>query len=238
MPKYEMIYRRLLGRIESGQYTPGSLLPGEYELMKQFDVSRDTVRKALLLLAQNGYIQKTQGKGSVILNGPRYDFPVSGVVSFKELKGTLGKEARTEVICLEQIQPDARLKNKLETNPGELVWLLQRVRVIDQERVILDTDFIRTSVVPKLTREIAEDSIYEYMEQKMGLKIACAKKEITCQNVSAGDEQYLDLKGYSMVVNVESSTWLEDSRVFQFTQSRHRPDKFRFLDFARRRPGV
>jgi GntR family trehalose operon transcriptional repressor len=68
-----------------------NLLPGEHELMKQYDASRDTVSKALSLIAQNGYIQKAQGKGSVVLNVHQFEFPVGGVVSFQELAPTLGK---------------------------------------------------------------------------------------------------------------------------------------------------
>ena len=68
----------------------------------------------------------------------------------------------------------------------------------------------------------------------MWQRIAYANKEITCQNVTGLDEQVLDLHGYDMVVNVESYTYLDDARIFQFTSSRHRPDKFRFKDFARR----
>ena len=53
-------------------------------------------------------------------------------------------------------------------------------------------------------------------------------------NVEKGKTVVLDLHGYDMVVNVESYTYLDDARIFQFTSSRHRPDKFRFKDFARR----
>ena len=44
------------------------------------------------------------------------------------------------------------------------------------------------------------------------------------------------MKHFNMVVNVESFTYLDDARVFQYTSSRHRPDKFVFRDFARRNP--
>ena len=85
-----------------------------------------------------------------------------------------------------------------------------------------------------LTKEIAQNSLYEYIEHTLNLKIGYANKEITCQKVTENDRHLLDLKGYDMVVNVDSYTYLADTRVFQFTRSRHRPDKFRFHDFARR----
>jgi GntR family transcriptional regulator, trehalose operon transcriptional repressor len=33
---------------------------------------------------------------------------------------------------------------------------------------------------------------------------------------------------------IKNYVYLEDASLFQFTESRHRPDKFRFVDFARR----
>ena len=42
------------------------------------------------------------------------------------------------------------------------------------------------------------------------------------------------MKDYDLVVCVKSYTYLEDATLFQYTIAKHRPDKFRFVDFARR----
>lgn len=234
MSKYEQIYHKILNSIENGLYAVGDTLPGEFELMKQFSVSRDTVRKALQLLAQNGYIQKSQGRGSIVLDFNRFDFPLSGVISFKEVASAMHEPVSTEVICFEKIHPDARIASILQMRSEEEVWFIQRLRRISNEAVILDTDILNAEIIPGLTRTIAQDSLYEYIEDTLHLTIAYARKEITCQNISGLDEQVLDLHHYNMVVSVESCTYLDDARIFQYTSSRHRPDRFRFIDFARR----
>ncbi len=61
------------------------------------------------------------------------------------------------------------------------------------------------------------------------------KKEITVEKATNEDKEYLDLEGFNMVAVVKSYTYLDDTSLFQYTESRHRPDKFRFVDFARRR---
>lgn len=238
MAKYERIYRKLLHKIESGEYAVGDTLPGEFDLMKMFDASRDTIRKALLLLVQNGYIQKSQGRGSIVLDYNRYEFPVSGVVSFRELSQQMKEKVETEVVCFEKIHPDKRMQDMFRIGADEYVWFIQRVRRIDKEAVILDTDVLNAQIVPGLTRTIAKRSLYDYIENRLHLAIAYASKEITCQSISGQDEQFLDMKHYDMVVNVDSYTHLDDTRIFQFTSSRHRPDRFRFIDFARRHKNV
>lgn len=234
MSKYAEIEKEILGKIEDGTYPAGSRLPGEHELMKIYDASRDTVRKALSLLAQEGYIQKTHGVGSTVLAFNRFEFPVNGVISFAELASTMKGKVTTEVICLEKTNPDQRMCKNLNLKRDDEVWLIQRVRRIDGEGIILDTDILNAQICPGITKRIAEDSLYKYLENELDLKISYAEKQITCQSVTNMDKRWLDMKNYDMVVNVESLTYLEDARVFQYTQSRHRPDKFIFRDFARR----
>ena len=84
MSKYQIIYQDLLNKIKSGDIKANTYLPSENELMKIYDASRDTIRKSLNLLLQNGYIQKNKGKGSLVLDFERIAFPVSGVTSFKK----------------------------------------------------------------------------------------------------------------------------------------------------------
>lgn len=64
---YQTINSNLKEAIIKGDYKVGSLLPTEREICEQYDVDRSTVRKALKLLSDVGYIKKIPGKGSVVL---------------------------------------------------------------------------------------------------------------------------------------------------------------------------
>src|SRR5690606_2013781 len=113
--KYTVIYRDVVRKIEGGDYPADTFLPSENELVLQYDTSRETVRKALNLLSQNGYIQKIRGKGSMVLEIKRFDFPISGLVSFRELSKTLGQSSLTYVKKLNVIKPDDLLSTQLAT---------------------------------------------------------------------------------------------------------------------------
>lgn len=233
--KYLSIYNEIMSKIENGKINANTKLPSENELMQAYNVSRDTIRKALNLLAQNGYVQKIRGKGSFVLDVNKFDFPVSGLVSFKELSEKMGTKSKTILHELELRKPDEFLMNQLNVSKNDEVWKVIRVREIGNEKIILDKDFLNKSIVPDLTKEICEDSIYEYVENELGLRISFAKKEFTVEQSTEEDKAYLDLKGYDMVVVVKNYTYLNDATLFQYTESRHRPDKFRFVDFARRK---
>lgn len=229
-----MVYEELAGQIQRGEWQPEQLLPSELELVKTYQASRETIRKALKLLSERGYIQKIQGKGSVVLDRSKIDFPFSGVSSFKELSERLNMKVETDVVIFETIKPDLDLQDKLHLSNEQTALRIKRVRKVDGERVILDKDDLVSSVVTGLTAEIAQHSIYDYLEKKLGLVISFAKKEIVVEEPTDEDRELLDLEGFSNVVVVRGQTYLEDASIFQYTESRHRPDKFRFVNFARR----
>ncbi|MCY6960456.1 trehalose operon repressor [Clostridium brassicae] len=232
--KYLSIYDEITEKIKNKEYKPRTILPSENDLMNKYSVSRDTIRKALTLLEQNGYIQKIKGKGSLVLEVNKFDFPVSGIVSFKELADKMGLKCETIVEKLQVVKADKLLIKNLNLSSKEEAWQVIRVREIDGERVILDKDFINKKYVASLTEEICKNSIYEYIENELGLQISFAKKEITVEEVTEEDTRYLDLENHHMIVVVRNYVYLNDASLFQYTESRHRTDKFRFVDFARR----
>ncbi|HOO27061.1 MAG TPA: GntR family transcriptional regulator [Lachnospiraceae bacterium] len=62
--KYYVVMENLRQRMMSGKLRAGNKLPSENELVKEFDVSRHTVRKALSILEREGYIEAIHGKGT------------------------------------------------------------------------------------------------------------------------------------------------------------------------------
>ncbi|WP_047998788.1 trehalose operon repressor [Lactiplantibacillus herbarum] len=236
MNKSALVYDDLMQKIEGEIYPVGTYLPSENQLCDLYGISRETGRKALAELAENGYIQKIRGKGSLVIEHHQYEFPVSGIVSYKELAAKL--HIKTENIVY-SYEPNAILPvadfTALGTELTEApVTAIKRVRVINDEPDIIDKDYILKTVIPDVPRSAAEDSLYDYFENQLGLEIGYATKEITMAPATAEDCEHLGLKPGAYVAVVRSVTSLTDARAFQFTESRHRPDKFSFRDFARR----
>ncbi|MUK89752.1 trehalose operon repressor [Ornithinibacillus sp. L9] len=234
--KYLTIYDDLVKKIKGKEIPVNTMLPSENELTVQYETSRETIRKALNLLSQNGYIQKIRGKGSIVIDVHKFSFPVSGIVSYKELSKQLHLSSKTIVQELGFIKEDEEIGKELDTTL-EHVWKVIRTREISGEKIILDKDYFNNQQVPILTKDICENSIYEYIEGQLGLTIGFAQKEIVVEEPTEEDRRYLDLEGFSNIVVIKNHVYLEDTSLFQYTESRHRPDKFRFIDFARRIQG-
>lgn len=232
--KYLAIYSNIVEAIESKEYKTHEKLPSEADFMEIYQVSRDTIRKSLQMLEQNGYIQKFKGKEAVVLDVSKFDLLVSGVTSFKELAPLLGHDILTIVVSCKLLKDDKKAQQLLQAPSDVPIWKIERIRRIEHEKIIFDTDYLRSDIVLNVTEDIAKHSLYEYIENELNLKISYAKKEITVQPASKLDRTHLDLKHFDVVVSVKSVTYLDNLTLFQFTESRHRPDKFKFVDFARR----
>ena len=66
LPIYKQLAAELKEKIEGGEFRPGDKLPSEAEMLQRYEVGRLTLRNALALLAEEGYLDKVQGKGTFV----------------------------------------------------------------------------------------------------------------------------------------------------------------------------
>lgn len=231
--KAELIAQDLCEKIKHGFYRPGECLPSENQLTDLYGTSRETVRNALLQLMELGLIQKIKGKGSIVLDYQKFSFPLSGIISFKELNQKLGMKAQTKVLTLDEnvVLPTKLIELGANQQPNIYV---ERLRLIDDMPVVLDRDYLLNPPITGITKKVAENSLYEYIEDSLGLEISYATKEFTIEPAPEQIATKLCLEPKHLVVVVRSLSFLADTTLFQLTESYHRPDKFKFNDFARR----
>ena len=97
MPKYKIIENYIIDRIQSGDLKPGDQIETEKQLSEKFDIGRLTVNKSLINLAQEGYIERTAGKGSFVL--PRMvTKSISQGGSFTDDMASVGMKAGSQLI--------------------------------------------------------------------------------------------------------------------------------------------
>jgi DNA-binding GntR family transcriptional regulator len=60
----------LRARITGGEFAPGAALPSEATLCEQYGVARNTLRRALDRLTEEGLIEVRPGRGRVVVSSP------------------------------------------------------------------------------------------------------------------------------------------------------------------------
>lgn len=235
MSKYKKVYTDIKDKIEQNIWKAQDELPTENELMRIYSYSKDTIRKALSMLELDGYIQKRQGRNSIVLDHHHIKKQyLSELKTASELNRLALHQIETELTDLYIVQGQANLMASFEVDETVDFYRVGRVRTIDGERLEYEVSYFDRRIVPFLNREIAEGSIYHYLEEKLGLKISHSRREISFRYANEEEKRLMDLGDYDMVVVVESTTYLTNGQLFQTGSISYRPDKVTFLSIAKR----
>ena len=241
MPKsiYETIYKDLKQKIENNVFAYQELLPSENSLIQTYDCSRNTLRRAVARLVTDGYVQTMQGKGVRNIYQPisQTAFTIGEIESFRESAQRNGHQAFTKVLLFTEFAINQKQSLCTGFPVGTVIYYIQRLHYLDDMPLILNHNYFLKEVIPDLTREIAENSIYQYLENTLHMTIVNSKRIMTVEKMTQIDEKYLNLNAadYNCMAVVSSQTYNSDGIMFEYTQSRHRPDYFRFYDNAVRK---
>ncbi len=238
MPKsiYEDIYQDLKKKIEDHVFPSQELLPSENTLITQYNCSRNTIRRAIAMLATEGYVQSIRGKGvrNIYEKTSQTLFTLGEIESFRESARRNHMKYSTKVLLFMELAVDESLHQRTSFPLGSQIYYIQRIHYLNDLPLIINHNYFLKSCTPGLTREICEQSIYNYLENVLQMTIINSRRIMTVEKMTEIDEKYLklDANEYNCMAVVTSYTYNSDGIMFEFTQSRHRPDHFRFQDNA------
>ncbi|MFD1334448.1 GntR family transcriptional regulator [Oceanobacillus iheyensis] len=86
-PKYQVIIDDMKSKILSGEYSVLDKIPTESSLQQNYNVSRHTVRKAILELSNEGFLRSEKGSGTYVSN--LYQTKYSGNTNNKKTIGVI-----------------------------------------------------------------------------------------------------------------------------------------------------
>ncbi len=231
---YYEIYEDLRDKILEGVYPYQQYIPSEHRLVEYYECSHNTIRKSLSVLMLHGFVQPVRGKGVLVIYRPerRANFVLGDIETFKEAAARNGLRARTKIHVFEEVVASSSLAEVTGFMPGDRLLHIERVRIIEGRALIRDKSYFLAKMLPGLTTSIAEDSVYAYAEDVLGMVISTSKRTVTMDYATSEDRAMMDLLDFDMLAVVSNRTFNSQGVMFESTQSRHRPDYFTFEDTA------
>jgi DNA-binding GntR family transcriptional regulator len=177
MPHYRMLYEALRNQIESGVYIPGDLLPSENELSALYELARPTVRNALDRLVVDGFIQKQQGKGSIVTGKPKG----VGILSLTGTTSAIGEKLVTKIVVKPQIRPWKEAFgfqiSDAERDAGCIYF--ERLRFINNRPVFFDITMLPNINLPRFTaRNLDNQSLFNILRVHYQLEVKGGEQRI------------------------------------------------------------
>lgn len=234
--KYKTIYEDMRSRIENGDYQVGDMIPDELTMCERFSCSRMTVKKAYDMLVSEGYIYRRQGQGSFVLsrtlNRQEVEIQERDLVGF--YKATNG-EATSKVLRFGLIFATEEIAQHLNIRVNDPVYDILRLRLLKDRPYVLEQTYMSPSVIPGITEEVLNRSVYDYIEKELGLRIGAAQKTTSADVSNDLDHKELGLKDVEPVLVIEQIAYLDNGTPFEYSIARHRYDLFRFSVYSLRR---
>ncbi|MDH4028084.1 MAG: GntR family transcriptional regulator [Nitrospirota bacterium] len=231
---YVQLYEILKNKIETGQWAVDSQIPVEEELCRTYEVSKATVRLAILDLVRQGYLMRQQGKGTFVC---KRIIPegLTMSTSFKELMLDAGIDFTTEVLVQTIMMPTDDLDAKLDISEDQHVIYIKRLFSVDKDPILLQEAFVPRTVYPSLLEEdILNSSLIELFEKKHGVNITKVKDYLYITHITADEGRLLGLSEGSSAILLEQHFYSGDKHVI-YMRSIKQPGRFRFyIEFDRK----
>ncbi len=129
---WRQIADALLASIDEGRLVPGASLPSENQLMEEFGVSRNTVRRALLRLRELGKISVEQGRGAFVRQPRLLQYTIAERTSFSKNLEEQGYMPRVEFLEADTRLPNDHIAELLELGRDDRVYFLWVVSYADE----------------------------------------------------------------------------------------------------------
>lgn len=236
-PLYQQLKDSIVSDIQSGRYRPHQRLPSERELGAAYQISRMTVRKALLDLASEGLIYTRVGKGTFVAE-PKIDQRLQGVTSFTQDVRGRGAAPASQVLEARITPAPHEVSAALHLPPGADVIVLARIRLADGEPLALETAFLPAALFPDLLRyDFAAESLYAVLERDYKLTLLQAEQTIEATLASQREIKLLKLTPPAAVLKMERLTQTTDGTLVEQVFSIYRADRYKFRSSLRLKAG-
>jgi GntR family transcriptional regulator len=163
-PLYLQVYAAITDAIRSGVLKKGDRLAPD-QLAEQFGVSRATIRRAFRQLVDDEVVEATVGRGSFVIGAPLAE-PLNALMSFTELAAARGLTASARVLGASVRPADPEEASVFGIDLHELVFDLERLRLLDAVPAALDWSRVPMSVAPALPElDFTNASLYAALEE-------------------------------------------------------------------------
>lgn len=225
---YDQIANYLRNEINEGKIEKGARIPSETELADFFGASRGTVRKAISLLVEEGYLKKSHGKGTFV-NVEKISYSIAQeLISYAESMKKQNINFKTTVIEKEIVSADKEISEALNIDQGSQILFLKRLRTIEDEPAILLKNWVSIDRCPGIENfDYEEIGLFEAMETSIADKINYGIRNFSATNVDKVDAELLQLDDLrEPILEIEQFTFNNADKPIECSIAYSRTDKY------------
>lgn len=219
-PKYKQVASQIESDIVNHVYQHTNKLLTEDEYANKYGVSRNTVRKAIEILVNKGYVYQVQGSGVFVRDHYNSDY-----INLEKLQGLTsdfsGRKVETRVLHFEQTVANDEVAERMKCPIGTPVYFVKRLRLVDDHPFSVEDSYFRKELVIYLDENIVQKSIYTYLRSDQKLAIGFADRVIYADFLDSESAGLLDLNENDPALIVDNTVYLTNGQIFDVSRSIH-----------------
>lgn len=232
MVKYKQVANKIRQQILNEEFDPAIALPIEKELCATYEVSKDTMKKALAILVNEGLIYRQSGKGTFIhenIKNNHEQFIDNSLSGYSGQRENDDNTVSSKVTYLEVIKAPDNAKKSLRLSSDSFVFHFERIRTLNGNNEVIEESYVPIELMPNLNEHVLEGSLFSYIEDKLKLKIKSAHKSI---RVTLADDYIANILGVNVNDPLPITTdiiYLSTGIPIVYTEVKYNYNKFNFV---------
>lgn len=217
VPLYQQVVEWIRESIYSGVLVEDDRIPSEHQIMDMLEVSRGTVKKAVDQLVREGILIQVQGKGTFVKK-ENVAYPLGeGLLSFAEALESQKIKFTTSVITSRLEPANRHVAERLGIKPGQDVLFLERIRSIDDEKVMLIENRINIDLCPGITDvDFTTSNLFPTIERLSDKKIQFSESRYAARLIGNERGHYLDISEDAPVLHLEQLVFFKMGMPVEF----------------------
>ena len=227
-PLYQMVVESILSQVTSGELQADERLPSESELCGIYSVGRNTIRRAISELVNDGVLRTVPGVGTFVVD-QRLDKTADYLFGFTQEMKLLGRKVTSDVLEAKIIPADTFLSRRLQVQLGAEIVFLNRVRLMDGEPTAIERSYLPHVLCPGILKfDFSKESLYEILSTVYDKRPDHAEQVIEASLAAPEVSKLLGLKSPAVVFVFRRETRMASGQVVEYVDSELRADRFRF----------
>lgn len=229
IPLYQQLADDIKQQIIEGKLKENEKLMTELEFSQAYDISRITVRKAIEILADEGYVTKHQGIGTFVA-AKKLNRVMNKLLSFTEMCENDGKAASTELVSLEWTSASVSISQYLHKSEKDRVLKIVRIRKSDGEPVMLEEAYF-PSKYSYLMGEDLTSSVYSILRRHDAVPTHAVKTVEICY-ATKEEAGYLKVREGQVLLLHKDQVMDEEGQVIHYSKLIINPERYKLTFFT------
>jgi GntR family transcriptional regulator len=223
-PLYSRFEELVRERIESGEWLPGTAIPSERDLCAEFRLSRATARKALDRLVADGYLERIPRRGTYV-SQPKTVFEALTLRGFSAQALESGASPASRLLRFERVLPAPKIAERLEIPSSQLVYLIERLRTVNDVPVALHQSSLPIDLAPSLREaDLVTTSLYELLARS-GISVGRAQETLESSLATEYESVLLGVPTGAPMLLLNIRLFTSDGRPLELVKVSFRGDR-------------